>query len=164
MSITVRKVDLLNITPEESQEIIYLVNEYACDPMGGAEPLGEKSKKNLVAELVKRHDRSHIFIARDGTVPIGIAVCFEGFSTFNCQPLINIHDLVVISGYRAKGVGNMILAAVEEYGRSIDCCKLTLEVLEGNIQAQNAYKKFGFHAYELDPKMGKALFWEKKIG
>ncbi len=44
-----------------------------------------------------------------------------------------------------------------------DCCKLTLEVLEGNHIAQAAYTKFGFSGYELDPEMGRALFWEKKL-
>ena len=41
--------------------------------------------------------------------------------------------------------------------------KLTLEVLEGNSVAQSAYRAFGFEGYELDPQMGKALFWQKKL-
>lgn len=44
-----------------------------------------------------------------------------------------------------------------------DCCKLTLEVLEGNKLAQQVYRRFGFQGYELDPKMGRALFYEKKL-
>ena len=51
----------------------------------------------------------------------------------------------------------------EEIALSLDCCKLTLEVLEGNHIAQSAYKTFGFSGYELNPQMGKALFWEKKL-
>jgi hypothetical protein len=39
----------------------------------------------------------------------------------------------------------------------------SLEVLEGNKSAQAAYKASGFDGYELDPKMGKALFWQKKL-
>ena len=45
----------------------------------------------------------------------------------------------------------------------IGCCKLTLEVLEGNAIAQAAYKACGYAGYELDPKMGKAMFWQKKL-
>jgi hypothetical protein len=30
--------------------------------------------------------------------------------------------------------------------------------------AQTAYKASGFAGYELDPKMGKAMFWQKKLG
>ncbi len=45
----------------------------------------------------------------------------------------------------------------------IGCCKITLEVFEGNSIAQNSYQKFGFEGFELNPKMGKALFWQKNI-
>jgi hypothetical protein len=40
---------------------------------------------------------------------------------------------------------------------------MTLEVLEGNVAAQAAYQSCGFAGYELDPCMGKALFWKKKL-
>ncbi len=53
--------------------------------------------------------------------------------------------------------------AVEKISRERGYCKLTLEVLEGNIVAQNAYKKLGFSGYELDEKTGKAMFWEKVL-
>jgi ribosomal protein S18 acetylase RimI-like enzyme len=52
---------------------------------------------------------------------------------------------------------------VEELAGRLGCCKLTLEVLEGNSIAQAAYRSLGFDAYQLDPSLGKALFWEKKL-
>jgi len=30
-------------------------------------------------------------------------------------------------------------------------------------QAQNAYEKFGFGGYELDPEMGGTMFWQKSL-
>ena len=57
----------------------------------------------------------------------------------------------------------MMLKKIEELARSRGYCKLTLEVLEGNIPAKVAYLKSGFKPYQLDPEMGQALFWEKKI-
>jgi len=56
-----------------------------------------------------------------------------------------------------------LLTKVEERAREKGCCKITLEVLEGNQVAQNAYKKLGYEDFELDPAMGKALFWQKLI-
>jgi hypothetical protein len=38
-----------------------------------------------------------------------------------------------------------------------------LEVLEGNTIAQMAYKSCGYSGYELNPKMGRAMFWQKKL-
>lgn len=54
-----------------------------------------------------------------------------------------------------------MLNAVEDFTKQRGCIKLTLEVLEGNQAAQENYLKYDFSGYELEPKMGKALFWEK---
>jgi len=70
---------------------------------------------------------------------------------------------VVLSEFRGLKICHLMLAKIEEHAISLDCCKITLEVLEGNEIARNAYIKFGFQGYELDPKMGKALFWEKPL-
>ncbi len=56
-----------------------------------------------------------------------------------------------------------MLSTVEQIAQDKGCCKLTLEVLEANQPAQQAYTKFGFSGYELDPRAGKALFWEKLL-
>ena len=47
--------------------------------------------------------------------------------------------------------------------KRLECCKLTLEVLENNDIGKNLYQSIGFVNYELDPAMGKAIFLEKKI-
>ncbi len=57
----------------------------------------------------------------------------------------------------------MMFERVENIAISKGCCKLTLEVLEGNRVTQSSYSKFGFSDYELDPKMGRALFWQKVL-
>jgi ribosomal protein S18 acetylase RimI-like enzyme len=95
--------------------------------------------------------------------PAGLINCFEAFSTFKCKPLVNIHDVVVEKNFRGLGVSQLMLAKVEERAKEKGCCKVTLEVLESNKVAQNSYMKFGYDGYELDPKMGKALFWQKLI-
>ncbi|MEX5689713.1 GNAT family N-acetyltransferase, partial [Pseudomonas silesiensis] len=52
---------------------------------------------------------------------------------------------------------------VEEIARQRGCCKLTLEVLEGNEVAQGAYRKLGFDNYQLSPETGRAMFWQKAL-
>jgi ribosomal protein S18 acetylase RimI-like enzyme len=56
-----------------------------------------------------------------------------------------------------------MLEKVEAVAKDRGCIKLTLEVLDGNQTAKNAYVKFGFAGYELDPVMGKAGFWDKAL-
>ena len=89
--------------------------------------------------------------------------CFETYSSFKGKPLVNIHDVIVIKAFRGLGLSQLMLEKVEEIAKQKGCCKLTLEVLEGNEVAQHSYKKFGFEGYELDPAMGKAVFWQKSL-
>ena len=142
--------------------MMQLMDEYAIDLLGG-QGLSDYVRANLAAELAKRK-AAHIILAFVDAEPAGLVVCLEGFSTFACKPLLNIHDVFVASSYRGRGLSTLLLQKAEEIAIALDCCKLTLEVLEGNHVAQAAYKRFGFRGYELDPKIGKALFWEKKLG
>ncbi len=160
MAIKLLQADYNN--PQHAQDLVMLLNAYALDPMGGGEALSEYVQKNLVTTLAKRNDVFTILCYVDGQ-PAGIINCVEGFSTFKCQPLINIHDCGVLAKFRGLGLSLKMFAEVEKIAVERGCCKLTLEVLQGNIIAQNAYKKLGFAGYELDPDTGHALFWEKKL-
>lgn len=148
--------------PTHSAAILFLLNEYSKDEMGGSTELSGFVKTNLISELKKR-PHAFAIIAFVQNEPAGLAICIEGFSTFSCMSLLNVHDMVVAQKFRGRGLSHKILARAEELAKERNCCKLTLEVLEGNTIAQNAYRSFGFEGYELNPKMGKALFWQKKF-
>ena len=147
--------------PAHADAMMQLMDEYAIDLLGG-QGLSNYVRANLSAELAKRK-AAHIILAFIDAEPAGLVVCLEGFSTFACKPLLNIHDVFVASFYRGRGLSKLLLQKAEEIAIALGCCKLTLEVLEGNHIAQAAYKRFGFRGYELEPKIGKALFWEKKL-
>lgn len=139
-----------------------LLDAYARDPMGGGKALPTERLNRLVGELAKR---SHAFsvLAFVDDQPAGLANCFELFSTFACQPLINVHDLAVTKAYRGRGIGRALLRKVEQTAAERGCCKLTLEVLEGNQRAKSLYKSFGFEPYELEAGTGQAMFWQKPL-
>lgn len=143
-------------------EIPMLLDAYASDPMGGGKALDEEVKHRLVHELSKRPYAFSVIAYANGE-PAGLANCFEGFSTFACKPLVNVHDIIVLEKFRGEGISQILLEKVEEIANSMGCCKLTLEVLSKNSVAKSVYQKFGFCAYELDPETGSALFWEKKL-
>ena len=148
--------------PVHAEAVVYLLNEYAKDTMGGGVGLSDFAKQNLIPELKKRRG-IYVFIAFIHQVPAGLTICIEGFSTFACKPLLNIHDMFVAQEYRGRGVSKRLLAKAEEAARETGCCKLTLEVLQGNTIAQAAYRSYGFEGYELTPETGKALFWHKQL-
>lgn len=148
--------------PEHANAVVFLLNSYADSPEGGGKPLPEEVQNNLAGTLRKRSDAA-VVLAFENETPAGLVICIEGFSTFSCKPLLNIHDVFVAPGFRGQGLARQLFDHVETIAKARGCCKLTLEVLEGNERACAAYTKFGFTGYELDPAMGRALFWEKKL-
>ncbi len=141
-----------------------LLDHYARDPMGGGSPIAPDALKRLCDELGQR-SFAFSFIAwaqtSIGEQAVGLANCFEGYSTFKAASLVNIHDIVVHSDWRGQGVGQALMQAVEAEGRIRKACKITLEVLTGNAVAMKSYARFGFAPYALDPKAGTATFMQK---
>ncbi|MFT6190038.1 MAG: ribosomal protein S18 acetylase RimI-like enzyme [Oleispira sp.] len=146
----------------DSHAIVELMDQYAQDKMGGGAALPDSVKTALVSSMANVPGAFSV-LALIGGKPAGLINCFMGFSTFKAKPLINIHDVIVLSEYRGRKLSQLMLEKVEAVARERGCCKLTLEVLQGNKIAQNAYLKFGFGGYELDPEMGGASFWQKAL-
>lgn len=146
----------------DAQAILGLLNHYAKDPMGGGEPLSQYVLDNLINRLAAMHGTFTVLAFHQG-MAVGLINCFESFSTFKCLPIVNIHDVIVRKNFRGQQLSIKMLTLVEKIAKQKGSCKLTLEVLEGNHPARHIYEKFGFNAYQLDPDMGSALFWEKTI-
>ncbi len=157
-ALQVQRVDYLNAN--DAQALVFLLDAYAQDPMGGGEPLQPEAAARLCADL-SRIASAASFIAWLDDKPIGLINCFEGYSTFKAKPLLNVHDIAVLDGHRGQGVGQALLQAAQAHALSRGCCKLTLEVLSGNAPAMQSYKRFGFEQYELDPAAGQAQFMQK---
>ena len=158
MSLEVRRVDYQN--PAHAHALVLLLDAYARDPMGGGEALGSDVKARLCADLAVRPDAAS-FIAWRGDAAVGLVNCIEGYSTFKARPLMNIHDIAVLSEHRGQGVGRALLGAAQQHAIDRGCCKLTLEVLTGNARALKSYLGFGFEPYALDPAAGQASFMQK---
>ncbi|BCE01149.1 GNAT family N-acetyltransferase [Marinicellulosiphila megalodicopiae] len=147
---------------KQAEELLFLLNEYAMDVMGGGEPISAYCRIHLIDQL-RKNDSAVSFILYDEKKAIGFANCFMGFSTFACKPLLNIHDFAVIGDYRGKHLSQKLLHEIEQYSDLKGCCKITLEVLENNVAAKKAYLNYGFKGYELLEDSGPAEFWQKII-
>ena len=146
--------------PVHAHALVQLLDAYAQDPAAGAEALSEFAKTHLVSELAARPQAFSV-LAFEGETPVGLVNCIEGFSTFACRPLINIHDVAVLASHRGRRVAEQMLALAEQIARERGACKLTLEVLAGNASALRLYERIGFAGYQLDPAMGQAQFFQK---
>ena len=130
-------------SPTDRAGIIDVLDSYASDLVGGGKPLSDDVRKRLVPELLANANALVLLAFATGQ-PVGLAVCFFGFSTFQARPLLNVHDLAVLPAYRGQGVGRALLAEAEKQARARGCCKLTLEVQDDNTRARSLYERFGF--------------------
>ena len=148
--------------PAHQKAVLAMIDVYARDPLGETKPLDPDVRARLIPGL-QNHPTTVVFLAFHGDQAVGAAVCFIGFSTFAAKPLINIHDFVVLSALRGKGVGRSLLEAIEGKARELGCCKLTLEVMDNNHRALRIYEAAGFARYALQKGSGTAIFMSKPL-
>lgn len=153
--VNIRICDYTN--PDHTKGIADLINAYIEDTMGGGEPLSATAQMELTNGL-RRHPASVVLLAEADRTVCGLLVAFENFSTFTIRPMINIHDLIVLPGYRRKGIGRQLLEAVIAIGRERGCSRITLEVRKDNLSAQHLYQSLGFG----DP-LPAMHYWRKEL-
>lgn len=152
--IEILKCDFTN--PVHCKAEIDLLREYMTDQMGGATPLNELENKRLI-EGLKNHPTVLTLLALHNNEFVGMTNSFVNFGTFAAQPFLNIHDVIVKSGFRGLGIGKKLLEEnIRIAQKKLDCAKITLEVREDNIVARKLYSSLGFE--DTHPSM---LFWAK---
>jgi ribosomal protein S18 acetylase RimI-like enzyme len=155
---SVRQADYQSAT--DAAALVMLLDAYASDPAGGGEPLSDFAKTHLVRELAAR-PQAYSVLAFEGEAPVGLVNCIEGFSSFACKPLVNVHDVAVLASHRGRGIAEAMLAEAERIAVGRGAIKMTLEVLSGNAPAMRLYQRAGYAGYQLDPAMGSAQFLQK---
>ena len=159
--ITVREADLAD--PEQAAVLVEMFDAYMRDPMEGGSAPSAQVKRELIPGL-RAHPACYVFFALRGEKPVGFAICFLGFSTFNARPLINLHDIFVHASARGAGIGKLILDRIEAKARSMNGCAITLEVREDNHRARGLYRKFGFARAEVGAQRVPIEFWRTGLG
>ena len=143
--------------PEHIKAVLSLIDAFIHDEMGGGNPLSEKEQTDLIKGLKNNHN-TIILLAQTQGVFTGLLIAFENFSTFTARPMINIHDIVVLSSQRGKGIGRSLTNALIDEAKKRNCSRITLEVSKDNIPAQNLYKDLGFR----DTESGM-YYWRKYL-
>jgi ribosomal protein S18 acetylase RimI-like enzyme len=158
--ITVREADLADC--DQAAVLVEMLDAYMRDPMEGGTAPSEQVKRELIPGL-RAHPACYVFFALRGEEPVGFAICFLGFSTFNARPLLNIHDIFVQASSRGAGIGTLMLDRIEAKARSLNGCAITLEVREDNHRARGLYRKFGFERAAVGAQREPMEFWRKGL-
>lgn len=106
------------------------------------------------------HAESTVFIASVDDCPVGFAQLYPSFSSTALARVFILNDLFVSESGRRRGVGSALLKAVEDYAWSLGACRVSLNVAQGNVHAQELYEAaqwvrdgefFMYHRYPASP-------------
>lgn len=134
---------------KHSTALISLINEYRTDTMGGSLSALDRDSENKLIDGLKNHPAALIlFAVSENDIITGMAICFEGFSTFQAAGLFNVHDLIVYKHYRKRGIGRSLLEYVCNEAQRRKFCRVTLEVRTDNESAKRLYRSVSFRPCE----------------
>ncbi len=91
--------------------------------------------------------RFEVLIAELDRKPVGFALFFPNYSTWEGKPGLYIEDIFVEESARGSGIGRMLIAAVAKIARSRGCARIDLAVLDWN-PARGFYNRLGFRHAE----------------
>ena len=91
--------------------------------------------------------RFEVLIAEADGNPVGFALFFPNYSTWEGRPGMYVEDIFVEESARKSGAGRMLLAAVAKIAKQRGCARVDLAVLEWN-PARGFYHRLGFRHAE----------------
>ncbi|TWO68407.1 GNAT family N-acetyltransferase [Caenimonas sedimenti] len=90
------------------------------------------------------HAESVVFLATVQGEAVGFAQLYPSFSSTALARVFILNDLFVAKAGRRAGVASALLAAVEAYAWSLGACRVSLNVAQGNVSAQELYDAAGW--------------------
>jgi len=97
----------------------------------------------LAQHLFGARPMAEVLIAETDGVPIGFALFFHNFSTFEGKPGIYLEDLFVVPEARGAGAGKALLAELARLAVARGCARLEWWVLDWNAPSIAFYKSLG---------------------
>jgi GNAT superfamily N-acetyltransferase len=132
------------IRPAEASDaatIVRLVRELAA--YEGLLDQARISEADVLRDGFGERARFACLLAELDGAPVGLALYFEDYSTFEGRPGIFVEDLYVAEPARGLGVGRRLLARLAQIAIERDCRRLDLIVLHWN-PARGFYDRLGF--------------------
>ncbi|HEX8612827.1 MAG TPA: GNAT family N-acetyltransferase [Telluria sp.] len=90
------------------------------------------------------HGESVLFIAHDGSEPVGFAQLYPSFSSVSLGRIYILNDLFVNALGRCKGVGSQLISASVDFAKTVGAIRLALSTAHTNANAQALYEAKGW--------------------
>jgi GNAT superfamily N-acetyltransferase len=91
--------------------------------------------------------RFEVLIAEIDRKPVGFALFFPNYSTWEGKPGLYIEDIFVAESARGTGIGRKLVAAIAKIAQSRGCARIDLAILHWN-PARGFYHRLGFRHAE----------------
>jgi ribosomal protein S18 acetylase RimI-like enzyme len=91
---------------------------------------------------------STVILALLDDAPAGFTQLYPMFSSVRAERTYILNDLYVAERARRQGVGEALLLAAAEFGRSRGAIRLELETTPDNLKAQSLYRAQGWAFYQ----------------
>lgn len=99
--------------------------------------------RNFLLERFNRAE-SVLFIAHEGTEPIGFTQLYPSFSSVSLERIYILNDLFVNELGRRKGTGSKLISAAIHFARTAGAIRLGLSTAITNTGAQALYEAQGW--------------------
>jgi GNAT superfamily N-acetyltransferase len=127
--------------PDDASTIIRFVRGLAAFEGEPAESV-KLTEGDLLRDVFGPTPRAEVLIAERDHAPLGFALFFHNYSTWEGRSGLYIEDLFVEETERKSGVGRALMAAIARLARDRGCARVELGVLEWN-PAREFYHRLG---------------------
>src|SRR5437764_4517680 len=115
-------VEIRGAQPDDVELILSLIRGLAEYERSGH---SVKGNAELLREgLFGAHPHAQVLIAERRGEPVGFAMYFGTFSTWECRPGLYLEDLFVVESHRRTGIGEALFGAVARVARDSGCARL----------------------------------------
>ncbi len=87
----------------------------------------------------------HVAVEEESGVIVGLAIATLRPELLSEEPSSHLEAIAVAEGMSGKGIGRLLLDAVEDEVRARGAQSMTLHVFASNTRARDFYEKSGYH-------------------
>jgi GNAT superfamily N-acetyltransferase len=128
-------------TPADVGVVVELIHDLAV--YEHLEHLATATPERLGIELFGDRPTCECVIGEQDGEPVGFALYFHNFSTWQCRRGLYLEDLFVRPTARGTGMGKRLLQHLAQIAVARDCGRFEWSVLDWNVDAQAFYQRMG---------------------
>lgn len=145
-------------TPADVPTILAFIRELAAYEHLEHEVIG--TEELLAASLFGPRPDAEVLMACADEAPVGFALFFPNYSTFQTKPGLYLEDLYVRPAFRGLGLGKRLLVEVAKLAVARGCGRYEWSVLDWNAPSIRFYESLGAEMHDAWRRMrvtGEAL-------